>query len=118
MSKVKVNASVSATSALQPQGPSASAGLIDRFAHQYDRGGANINGKASYTVDQAADFILRDGAAWKDLNKDGTISLTYTFLNRAPSDFYSRDLGSFSQFSSLQKDQAKLAMQSWADVAR
>lgn len=118
MSKVQVNASVSATSALQPHGPSASAGLIDRFAHQYDRGGANINGKASYTVDQAADFILRDGAAWNDLNKDGTISLTYTFLNRAPSDFYSRDLGSFSQFSSLQKDQAKLAMQSWADVAK
>lgn len=118
MSKVNVNASVSATSTLPAHGPSASADMINSFAHQYDRGGANINGKPSYTVDQAADFLLRDGAAWKDLNKDGTLSLTYTFLNRAPSDFYSRELGSFSQFSSLQKDQAKLAMQSWADVAK
>lgn len=43
MSKVKENAIVSAVSALQPKGPSSSFGLIDSFAHQYDRGGANIN---------------------------------------------------------------------------
>ncbi|MDR2306715.1 MAG: serralysin family metalloprotease [Paucimonas sp.] len=118
MSKVKENAIASAVSALQPKGPSASYGLIDSFAHQYDRGGANINGKKSFTADQAADHILRDGAAWKDLNKDGTISLSYTFLTKAPSDFYSRGLGTFSQFSDLQKEQAKLSMQSWADVAK
>ncbi|WP_369990396.1 serralysin family metalloprotease [Pseudomonas xanthosomatis] len=118
MSKATLNAVAPTAAALQPHGPSATAGLVERFAHQYDRGGADINGKPSFSADQAADFLLRDGAAWKDLNKDGTISLTYSFLTRAPSDFYSRELGSFSQFSNLQKDQAKLAMQSWADVAK
>ncbi|MGE7993206.1 serralysin family metalloprotease [Pseudomonas sp. NPDC089554] len=118
MSKVKANAIVSADSVLQPHGPSSAYGLINSFGHQYDRGGANVNGKPSFTVDQAATQLLRDGAAWKDLNKDGTISLTYTFLTRAPSDFYSRELGTFSQFSAQQKAQAQLAMQSWADVAK
>ncbi|MFK0312779.1 serralysin family metalloprotease [Pseudomonas sp. NPDC090233] len=118
MSKVKASAIVSAGAAVQPQGPSSAFGLINGFGHQYDRGGANVNGKPSFTVDQAATQLLRDGAAWQDVNKDGTISLSYTFLNRAPSDFYSRDLGSFSAFSVQQKAQAKLAMQSWADVAK
>ncbi|WP_153774627.1 serralysin family metalloprotease [Pseudomonas sp. MNR3A] len=118
MSKVKANAVVSAASVLQPNGPSSAFGLINSFAHQYDRGGANINGKPSFTVDQAATQLLRDGASWKDLNKDGTISLTYTFLTKAPADFVSRGLGSFSQFNNQQKAQAKLAMESWADVAK
>ncbi|QGW76574.1 matrixin family metalloprotease [Pseudomonas alkylphenolica] len=119
MSKVKESAIVSAGSVLQPHGVSTAFGLINSFGHQYDRGGsATVNGKPSFSVDQAATQLLRDGAAWNDLNKDGTINLTYTFLTKAPSDFYGQGLGAFSAFSAQQKAQAKLSMQSWADVAK
>ncbi|MEN4752960.1 serralysin family metalloprotease [Pseudomonas sp. Ps21-P2] len=112
MSKLKLNA-LSVT----PQGPSAAYNQINTFSHQYDRGGSPINGKPSYTVDQAADYILRDHAAWADSNRSGTIELTYTFLTSRPADF-DRTLGTFSAFSALQQSQAKLSMQSWADVAK
>lgn len=103
--------------AVQPKGYSAAYQQLSNFAHQYDRGAGTLNGKPSFTVDQAATQLLRDGAAWKDLNKDGFINLTYSFLTRAPADF-DRELGSFSAFSAQQQAQAKLAMQSWSDVAK
>ncbi|PWB35959.1 serine 3-dehydrogenase [Pseudomonas sp. SDI] len=117
MSKVKETAIASALSAVNPQGASAAYSSINSFSHQYDRGAGTINGKPSFTVDQAATQLLRDGAAWVDVNKDGAINLTYTFLTRAPADF-DRELGSFSAFSAQQKAQAKLSMQSWSDVAK
>jgi len=90
---------------------------IDAFSHQYDRGGPGlVNGKPSYTADQAADQILRKNLSWHDQNADGKISLTYTFLTSKPTDFNSA-LGTFSEFNALQKAQAVLSMQSWADVA-
>ncbi|WP_263262737.1 serralysin family metalloprotease [Pseudomonas sp. RIT-PI-S] len=113
MSKLKLNA-VNAI----PQGPSSAYNQLSTFSHQYDRGGAPINGKTSYTNDQAADHILRDHAAWVDQNHSGTIELTYSFLTRAPSNFAELDVGRFSAFSALQQQQAKLSMQSWADVAK
>lgn len=91
---------------------------IDSFAHAYDRGGnATINGKPSYSVDQAADYLLRDDAAWVDRDGNGVINLTYTFLTAKPSTF-NNSLGTFSEFTAQQKAQAILAMQSWADVAK
>jgi serralysin len=112
MSKLKLNA-LNAT----PQGPSSAFTQLNTFSHQYDRGGAQINGKPSYTVDKAADYILRDHAVWADANRSGTIELTYTFLTSKPANFDS-SLGTFSAFSALQQSQAKLSMQSWADVAK
>ena len=73
--------------AVQPQGYSAAYHQLSNFAHQYDRGTGTLNGKPSFSVDQAATQLLRDGAAWKDLNKDGYINLTYSFLTKAPADF-------------------------------
>ncbi|POA35763.1 MULTISPECIES: serralysin family metalloprotease [unclassified Pseudomonas] len=112
MSKVKVNAidSLAATSSAWSQ--------IDSFSHQYDRGGnLTVNGKPSYSVDQAATQLLRDGYAWHDLNGSGKIELTYTFLTAPTSNFSGLGVTGFSQFSALQKSQAVLAMQSWGDVA-
>ncbi len=87
-----------------------------------ERGGPGlINGKPSYSVDQSAAQISRSGHTWKDLDKDGKVHLTYAFLDSPPANFVELgvDVGisGFSAFSDVQKAQAKLAMQSWADVA-
>ncbi|WP_430443473.1 MAG: serralysin family metalloprotease [Pseudomonas piscis] len=90
---------------------------VQAFSHRYDRGGSDlVNGKPSFTADQAADAILRKNLSWHDKNGDGKIDLTYTFLTEKPAN-YNPSLGTFSQFSALQKAQAVLSMQSWADVA-
>ncbi len=90
---------------------------VQAFSHLYDRGGSDlVNGKPSFTADQAADSILRKNLSWHDKNGDGKIDLTYTFLTDKPAN-YNPSLGTFSQFSALQKAQAVLSMQSWADVA-
>ena len=92
---------------------------IDSFSHLYDRGGnLTVNGKPSFTVDQAATQLLRDGAAYQDKDGSGKIELTYTFLTSASSSTMNKHgITGFSQFSAQQKAQAALAMQSWADVA-
>ncbi|AZD08727.1 Secreted alkaline metalloproteinase [Pseudomonas chlororaphis] len=120
MSKVKAKAIVTAEQELVPLAAASSAyNQINSFSHQYDRGGnLTVNGKPSYSVDQAATQLLRDGAAYQDLNGSGKIELTYTFLTSASSStMYKHGISGFSQFSSLQKAQAVLSMQSWADVA-
>ncbi len=107
MTKVKENAAIQLSAAT-----STSFDQINAFAHQYDRGGnLTINGKPSYSVDQAADYILRDDAAWTDRDGNGTINLTYTFLTAKPAGF-DNSLGTFSAFNAQQKAQAVLSMQS------
>ncbi|WP_339532165.1 serralysin family metalloprotease [Pseudomonas mucidolens] len=113
MSKVKEKAIVSAAQA------STAYAQIDSFSHLYDRGGnLTVNGKPSFSVDQAAEHLLRDNAAYRDVDGNGRIDLTYTFLTSASSATMNKHgISGFSQFSNLQKGQAVLAMQSWADVA-
>ncbi|MFL1501931.1 serralysin family metalloprotease [Pseudomonas sp. O64] len=90
---------------------------VNSFHHGYDRGGpVLVNGKPSFTADQAADELLRKGASWHDQNGDGKISLSYTFLTSKPADF-NPNLGNFSEFNAMQKAQTVLALQSWSDVA-
>lgn len=117
MSKVKDTA-VDSLSALAAT--SAAWNQINSFAHQYDRGGnLTVNGKPSFSVDRAATELLRDGAAYRDADSNGKIDLTYTFLKSASSSVMNKHgISGFSEFSSLQKAQAVLAMQSWADVAK
>ncbi|KAF0866497.1 serralysin family metalloprotease [Pseudomonas sp. LD120] len=120
MSKVTEDAIASAEQQLVPLAAASSAyNQINSFSHQYDRGGdLTVNGKPSFSVDQAATQLLRDGAAYKDLNANGKIDLTYTFLTSASwSTMNKHGISGFSQFSAQQKAQAVLAMQSWADVA-
>lgn len=90
---------------------------VNTFSHAYDRGGVDlINGKPSYTADQAAEQILRKGLSWHDQNGDGKVELSYSFMTSKPAN-YNPALGTFSEFSALQKAQAFLALQSWSDVA-
>lgn len=123
MSKVKSSAIDSAEQLLwAPQSlaaPSNAFNQINSFSHQYDRGGnLTVNGKPSYSVDEAATQLLRDGAAYQDRDGSGKIELTYTFLTSASSSTMNKHgISGFSQFSAQQKGQAALAMQSWADVA-
>ncbi|RMQ87865.1 hypothetical protein ALP97_04850, partial [Pseudomonas salomonii] len=114
MSKVKDKAIVSAAQA------STAYSQIDSFSHLYDRGGnLTVNGKPSFTVDQAADHLLRENAAYRDIDGNGKIDLTYTFLTSASSATMNKHgISGFSQFNTQQKAQAVLAMQSWADVAK
>ncbi|WP_028620219.1 serralysin family metalloprotease [Pseudomonas sp. Ant30-3] len=124
MSKLKNTAIDNAEQAFQPFGGLAAASTaynqINTFAHQYDRGGnLTVNGKPSYSVDQAATQLLRDGAAYQDKDGSGKIELTYTFLTSASSSVMNKHgISGFSQFSAQQKAQAALAMQSWADVSK
>ena len=104
MSKVTENAIASAEQQLVPLAAASSAyNQINSFSHQYDRGGnLTVNGKPSFSVDQAATQLLRDGAAYKDLNGNGKIDLTYTFLTSASSStMYKHGISGFSQFSAV-----------------
>ncbi|RON10065.1 serine 3-dehydrogenase [Pseudomonas brassicacearum] len=90
---------------------------VDAFNHLYDRGGSElINGKPSFTADQAADQILRKNLSWHDTDGNGKVELSFSFMTSAPAN-YNTKLGQFSEFSDLQKAQAKLSLQSWSDVA-
>jgi|SRR5450830_1929739 len=114
MSKIKIKAIAAA-----PAQTSSAFTQVEKFSHQYDRGGNGlVNNKPSYTIDQAADSILRDGAQWRDLNNNGTVELTYKFLTAKSAHFDFFQVQGFSQFNETQKTQSKLAMQSWADVAK
>lgn len=118
MSKVKSSAIDSAEQLLwAPQSLAAASNAfnqINSFSHQYDRGGnLTVNGKPSYSVDEAATQLLRDGAAYQDRDGSGKIELTYTFLTSASSSTMNKHgISGFSQFSAQQKGQAALAMQS------
>lgn len=113
MSQVKAKEKV-----MGPSGQVSSAySQVDAFSHLYDRGGSElINGKPSFTADQAADSILRKNMSWHDKDGNGKVELSFSFMTSAPSNYDSR-LGDFSEFSAQQKAQAVLALQSWSDVA-
>ncbi len=98
---------------------------VDNFLHAYARGGDElVNGHPSYTVDQAAEQILREQASWQKAPGDSVLTLSYSFLTK-PNDFFNTpwkyvsdiySLGKFSAFSAQQQAQAKLSLQSRSDV--
>ncbi|KMM83649.1 hypothetical protein TU74_20985 [Pseudomonas lundensis] len=79
MSKLKEKAALSVNPTFAANGTSSAFTQVDNFSHFYDRGNHLVNGKPSFTVDQAADQLTRSGASWYDLNGDGVINLSYTF---------------------------------------
>lgn len=91
---------------------------LDRVLHHDQRGGERtINGKPSYTVEQAADEITRDNSRWHDTNGDGKTDVTYQFRTTAGPFFRALGLSGFSEFNQAQKDSARQAMDQWSDVA-
>lgn len=85
---------------------------VDNFLHAYARGGDElVNGHPSYTVDQAAEQILREQASWQKAPGDSVLTLSYSFLTK-PNDFFNTpwkyvsdiySLGKFSAFSAQQQ---------------
>lgn len=73
------------------------------------------SGKPSYTTEQAAEQITRTGYRWKDRDRDGTTPVSYRFFTPSQAT-YNTPAGA-NEFSHSQKEQARRAMQSWADVA-
>lgn len=97
---------------------SATVTQLDRVLHADQRGGGReINGKPSYSIQQAADEITRDNLRWPDLNGDGKTDIAYRFLTTAGQSFRQLGLTQFSEFNQAQKESALRAMEHWSDVA-
>ncbi len=95
---------------------------VREFSAKSERAGEmTINGKPSYSVDQAATNLLSGSTPWADIDKNGRIELTYSFPRESQlvsnDDYYTLDIAGLREFSPLQKAQAVLAMQSWSDAA-
>lgn len=92
------------------------------FLHRYDRGGSElINAHPSYSLEKAGAYIARSFATWKTNDSGETTRLTYSFIKESDKSieklFSEKGLGELSEFNQQQKEQAKLSLQSWADVA-
>ena len=64
--------------------------------------------KPIFTADQIAQHLTRSGQKWNDSNGDGVTQVSYTFDTQGEGE---------RAFNATQKNQARLSMQSWADVA-
>ncbi|WP_141653055.1 M10 family metallopeptidase C-terminal domain-containing protein [Phenylobacterium immobile] len=73
------------------------------------------NGKPSFTVDQAADQIVRGEPGWSSALGVG-FTVTYAFRATAPGEM-PEDATGFTRFNSQQIAQAELSMLAWSDVA-
>ena len=78
-----------------------------------------VDGKTSFTIDEAAVQLLRKGQLW---SFQGTAaSVTYGFRASEPTSSYltaaQTDIGGFQRFNSNQIDTAELALKGWSDVA-
>ncbi len=103
---------------LQAQGNSEAYGQFNEFSRLYERGGdRELNGKPSFTVDQAAAKIAGNNA-WRPAEGADEISLTYAFRTSADANTLQQaGIDGFSEFSDTQKIQARASIQSWTDVA-
>lgn len=64
--------------------------------------------KPIFTVDQVAQQLTRENVKWADRNGDGVTAISFSFNKLTRGD---------REFNTTQKNQARLSMQSWADVA-
>jgi serralysin len=81
----------------------------------FERDNAIVSGKPSYTIDEAADQIVRGGPGWSDALRT-PFTVTYGFRATEP-DTLPDDAAGFSRFSAAQITQAENALNAWADVA-
>ncbi|MDB5494839.1 MAG: alkaline metalloproteinase [Phenylobacterium sp.] len=79
------------------------------------RAGPSPNSKPSYTIDQAANQIIRGQPGWSNaLGQPATVTYAY---RASPPGVMPDDSGGFQQFTTAQIDQAELALKAWSDVA-
>ncbi|MGM3172564.1 serralysin family metalloprotease [Dickeya lacustris] len=88
------------------------------------RGNGDIGNKPSYSLEQARDQITRGNTSWNGEKVFGKpAALTYSFLQSvSDADMPKEDNGApkftgFVKFNDAQMQYAKLALQTWADVA-
>ena len=72
-------------------------------------------GKPSYTIDQAADQIVRSEPGWSS-HLGEAFTVTYAFRASVPASMPA-DTAGFSRFNAAQISQAELALRAWSDVA-
>lgn len=81
------------------------------------RGDSGPNGKQSLTISEAAAQIGRANQTWNGSTLGQAAEVTYAFRASAPTSMPNGTSG-FSRFNDAQIEQAQIAFQAWADVAR
>src|SRR4051812_32837205 len=79
------------------------------------RTGVGDNGKASLTIDQAANDLVGGAPGWSGALGVG-FTVTYAYRSSAPFQMPD-DSGGFERFSATQINGAELALKAWSDVA-
>lgn len=86
-------------------------------AERRQRGESGPNGKQSLTISEAAAQIGRANQTWNGSTLGQAAEVTYAFRASAPTSMPNGTSG-FSRFNDAQIEQAQIAFQAWADVAR
>lgn len=72
----------------------------------------------SKSFEDAGLALIRGDRSWHDKGvTDTAVNLSYSFWEQAPGNMSSMGIGGFSSFNEQQREQAKLSLQSWSDVA-
>jgi serralysin len=103
-----------------PTAPPAATLTVDSGQPQFylnadARDGTVVGGKTSYTIDQAANQIVRGDPGWSAALHTPTV-VTYAYRADAPTTM-PEDAGGFARFNAAQISQAELALKAWSDVA-
>src|SRR6185312_5056183 len=85
------------------------------FLNADERAGVTVAGKPSFTIDQAANQIVRGEPCWSAALGVGA-TVTYAYRASAPASMPD-DSGGFARFSAAQINEAELALKAWSDVA-
>jgi serralysin len=89
--------------------------LPSGFLNADARAGFGSNGKVSYTIDQAANQLLRDSTGWSWVIGEPS-TITYAYRAYAPTSMPS-DTAGFQRFTQAQINATELALKAWSDVA-
>jgi serralysin len=97
--------------------PNAASGDLgpQAFLNASARDGVAPNGKISYSIDAAANQIIRGEPGWSHVLGQG-FTVTYGYRATAPA-VMPDDAGGFTPFNPAQIDQGELALKAWSDVA-
>lgn len=72
----------------------------------------------SKSFENAGLELIRGDRSWHDKGVTETaVNLSYSFWEQAPGNMSSMAISGFSSFNAQQREQAKLSLQSWSDVA-
>lgn len=88
---------------------------LQAYLNADQRVGITNNGKVSYTIDQAADQLIRGAPGWGGVLGQA-FTVTYAYRATEPTAMPD-DAGGFQPFTSVQIRQAELALRAWSEVA-